>query len=448
MMHSMSLFPLLATGCFVATSSWPLPSPTRSRCRAFVTPKQSSFVLSSTTPASSIENLKADYDNDGCSSLVSEDDTNVNQNQPIINIPINYGLSDTEFEDWVKSELFQDPLYEQYTVIFERAATAITKWRQRYRGNPKLWRRLFKKDRVFKEFVEAVPIIHAVVQLIEERDQDHFTVIDLASGKGYLSMFLSEMLPPEKMHGLVLMDKAWPMQNQPLKDHHISWEHIYGTVKNNNDTTTTSTATTYYETWPIPLVTSRQNLKQKCTHRSLQKRFFNQAKGPIILLAVHLCGTLSLRAVDMFNQNPDSIAFFALKPCCLPPMVHAQQDEVFALGRHHTFSADLVCSNGRFNAKRWYGPPRRHLEHKFQTWAENLFLGVDAGYGDDNNNGNEMGSDKSTMDRKSRVKVTVQREGGYQNAYIFAQRDPVSNTVWDDLRLQEIPSFLEEKKEG
>lgn len=339
----------------------------------------------------------------------------------------NYGLSDSEFNAWVQSELFQDPLYEDYQQIFEQAATAITNWRQRYRGNPKLWRRLFKKDRVFKEFVEAAPIIHAVVNLIEESDLDHYTIIDLASGKGYLSMFLSEMLPPEKVHGLVLMDKAWPRQDQPLQDHHISWEHIYGS----SNTTTTIPTASYYDSWPIPLVTSKQDLKQKSTHRTLQKRFFSKAKGPIVVLAVHLCGTLSLRAVDMFNQNPESIAFLALKPCCLPPMVHARRDEVFEIGRH-TFMADQVCSNGRFNGKRWYGPPRWHLVHRFQLWAENLFLGVDT----DNASEEE--------EEKARVKVTVQRDGGYQNAFIFAQRAPVSRAVWEGLNKVEVSSFLEE----
>jgi hypothetical protein len=155
-----------------------------------------------------------------------------------------YGLNDTDFEAWIKSELFLDPLSRQYPDLFEGAATAITKWRKRYRGNPALWRRLFKKDRVLKEFVEAAPILNAVVQLIQEsKHLTNFTIIDLASGKGYLSMFLSELLPPEKVQGLVLMDKAWPRRDQPLqKDHHISWEHIYG-----NDNTSATTFS-YYDT--------------------------------------------------------------------------------------------------------------------------------------------------------------------------------------------------------
>mmetsp|Transcript_40743 Transcript_40743/g.84781 ORF Transcript_40743/g.84781 Transcript_40743/m.84781 type:complete len:229 (-) Transcript_40743:19-705(-) len=217
----------------------------------------------------------------------------------------------------------------------------------------------------------------------------------------------------------------------------MNWDHIYGLTPQENNNT-------YYDTWPIPLVTSRQDLKQKGTHRTLQKRYFQPNKSRVLLLAVHLCGTLSLRAVELFNQNPETIVFMALKPCCLPPMIHTQRNEVFALeGRQqqkHSFAAELVCSNGRFRGNRWHGPPRWHLEHKFQTWAENLFFGVDVDDATDQNEQRE-----TSHDQKARVQVTVQREGGFQNSFIFAQRAPISDKVWKRLSCQEVVSFLEEK---
>lgn len=79
-----------------------------------------------------------------------------------------------------------------------------------------------------------------------------------------------------------------------------------------------------------------------------------------MLLAVHLCGTLSLKAVDMFNDNTN-IKLFALKPCCLPQMLYAKRGDVFKIGNHE-FDAKDVCSNGSFNRKDWTGPPRWHLE--------------------------------------------------------------------------------------
>ena len=69
------------------------------------------------------------------------------------------------------------------------------------------------------------------------------------------------------------------------------------------------------------------------------------------------------------------------------------------------------------------------MRHKFRTWAENLFQGVESSSG-----------------YKARVNVTVQREGGYQNAFIFAQREPVSTVAWERLERQEVHSFLEKSK--
>ena len=43
---------------------------------------------------------------------------------------------------------------------------------------------------------------------------ERFTIVDLCSGKGFLSMVLSELLPSERVERCVLVDKAWP----PLND--------------------------------------------------------------------------------------------------------------------------------------------------------------------------------------------------------------------------------------
>jgi hypothetical protein len=58
-----------------------------------------------------------------------------------------------------------------------------------------------------------------------------------------------------------------------------------------------------------------------------------------MMLAVHLCGALSCKAVDIFNANPTT-AFFALKPCCLPGRQSVKQKLTWALGNNHSFSAE------------------------------------------------------------------------------------------------------------
>jgi hypothetical protein len=212
---------------------------------------------------------------------------------------------------------------------------------------------------------------------------------------GYLSMLLSEILPPAKVQRLVLMDKAWALHNVTPQSHHMSAAHIYGK---------------YYSTWPIPLVTSKQDFKSGAQRRHMEAKYFQQ--GPVILLAVHLCGTLSLKAVDFFNHNP-AVQFFCLKPCCLPGMIHARRHEIFEFttaqqpvtttttrilektatagevnasnpsppniespSTYHSFPATTVCMPGKWNKNQWKGPKRTKLQSYFQTWAHNLYLGI------------------------------------------------------------------------
>ena len=375
------------------------------------------------------------------------------------------GLTDEEFQNWLTNELHDAPGRQIYKETFDNAIYSIIKWRQRYRGNPSVWKRIFKKDRVIKELIESAPILHSVQLFVNSNevneDTSKITIVDLCSGKGYLSMFLSEMLPAEKVSKLILVDKAWAMCNSEVLSHHMNWDHIYGSCINENDTNMTSTSnpyqqtnsstneihSTYFTTWPIPLHTSKQDLKQSCNHRQMKKYIFDRINGPIIMLAIHLCGTLSLKAIDLFNDN-ENVTFFCLKPCCLPKMIHAQRGDIFQIG-NHSFHAKDVCSNGKFNKKDWTGPPRWHLEQKFHLWSDHLYKGINLSmkksthrilYGpmpdktsvvDDYMN---IIKEKATLGKKEKREIQVQIDGGFQNTYLLAERVPLTNKLWDDLK--------------
>ena len=168
---------------------------------------------------------------------------------------INYGLSDEEFHSWLTDEVANCPGRNTYSSVYDDSIDAIIQWRKRYRGNPLLWKRIFKKERVIKELIESAPIIEMVKKVVESsRDgSEKFTIIELCSGKGYLSMFLSEILPADKVERCVLVDKAWAIASKDtteLKPHHMNWDHIYGI----NPMTDES----YFTTWPINLYTSKQ----------------------------------------------------------------------------------------------------------------------------------------------------------------------------------------------
>ena len=56
-----------------------------------------------------------------------------------------------------------------------------------------------------------------------------------------------------------------------------------------------------------------------------------RASGPVIIAGIHLCGTLALKAISLFNRVP-SVSMLCLKPCCLPGRIHAAREEVWRLG--------------------------------------------------------------------------------------------------------------------
>ena len=350
------------------------------------------------------------------------------------------GLTDEEFLSWLSTELADAPGREEYKTTYDSSIRAIVKWRQRFRGNPAVWKRIFKKDRVFKELIESVPVLHLVQQYVDnneniESDDDKITILDLCSGKGYLSMFLSEILPPQKVAKILLVDKAWAMCNGEVLPHHMNWDHLYGDIPQQalvDQAQGTSTSqynhTNYFTTWPIPLHTSKQDLKQSCNQRQMKKRFFDKTKGPILILAIHLCGTLSLRAVDFFNNN-ENVQMLCLKPCCLPGMVHAKRKDTFTIGRH-SFPAEEVCSNGSFSKKDWSGPPRWHLEKKFNLWSDHLYQGIDIDTSDDTE-GEEAHGDLEKLGRKEKREIQVQVDGGFQNTYLLAERIPLTTELWE-----------------
>ena len=240
-------------------------------------------------------------------------------------------------------------------------------------------------------------------------------------------MILSELLPPEKVKKFILVDKAWPVHGLQPQPHHISWTHIYGGVKELHHVK--DTYPNYFQTWPIPLHTSKQDLKAGKSRRKMQELFFHD-QGPIILVAIHLCGTLSLRAVELFNDNPNT-KFLCLKPCCLPDMVHAKRHEVFKLGQHK-FDAKDVCMAGRWKKNVWKGPARTHLKSYFERWVDNLFLGIDDTTASGNSESSGGGGSGSVQ--KIKKTVLVQRGGGYQNEFLFAERQPTTSTVWNVLQ--------------
>ena len=309
------------------------------------------------------------------------------------------------FEQWIAKKVRECSLYSSYQDIFEEGIDIILKWRTRFAERPDIWNRFIKAKaggnsiRIVKEFCESVPVIDSVRRSIkqmqteesilkeENKDLSHVTpnkvtILDLCSGFGFLSMFLSEMLPADMVNRIVMIDIQWSRKilQKDIEygrdvdldlseniDDVDSNEKIGLKIENDtehdkeNKSNKDSKGNKYisadhftgdfYETWPIPLIASKQNIKSRSTLKSMQKVIVERAlqEGDLMILGIHLCGILSLRAIDLFNKNANRVRFFALKPCCLPGIFHAKNNEVFSVGQHH-FCAKDVCASGKFVA--------------------------------------------------------------------------------------------------
>jgi len=159
----------------------------------------------------------------------------------------------------------------------------------------------------------------------------------------------------------------------------VCQEIIDGTIGSTNTSATPCSSklssSSYYDTWPISIDTSKQNLKSSRQLQKIKEHYLTNENHPVIMLGIHLCGILSLRAIDLYNSS-SNIKFFALKPCCLPGMVHSKRKEIFEVGQH-SFPAIDVCHHGKWKKNNWIGPSRSHLQHKFMKWSYHLFHGID-----------------------------------------------------------------------
>eukprot|EP00277_Geminigera_cryophila_P008488 CAMPEP_0179408082 /NCGR_PEP_ID=MMETSP0799-20121207/1885_1 /TAXON_ID=46947 /ORGANISM="Geminigera cryophila, Strain CCMP2564" /LENGTH=396 /DNA_ID=CAMNT_0021179483 /DNA_START=58 /DNA_END=1245 /DNA_ORIENTATION=- len=273
------------------------------------------------------------------------------------------------FVAWLRAEdgpLKNTKPYAMYPELAESCIEIVEKWRVRFEKH--VWLRVLGggsrggvQQRLVKELLESLHVMARVVQHLDRDvrlEDSPVTVLDLCSGFGYLSMFLAELLPAARVDKIVLLDKAWPMHSQEkASTGQINPEHIF------------------HADWPIRMTTSKNNLKTPAGRRSVEKHIFENAPGAVIVLGIHLCGQLSVRAVELFNTNP-KCSMLALKPCCLPQVWAGMPNTVWNFSNGQTLQLEQVGINGRFIKNIWRGPPRSTLVRKFACWGNGLYSGI------------------------------------------------------------------------
>jgi len=289
---------------------------------------------------------------------------------------------------WAERQLRKLPVGALYPELIAPCVVALSAWRERL--PPKAWRRVWRRERVLKEINECAPVVARALAIVAAAAEGAppFTFVDLCSGFGFLAMLLSELLPAEKVCRIWLVDKCWPMRNAAgASANQISWEHIYGTE-----------AEPLPSPWPIPLETRKMDLRKAREMRSLPKVCWERGEsggGPVVLLAVHLCGGLSCHAVHLFNREP-RIRNLVLKPCCLPGKAAVRKELEWSFSGGHSFSAADLYERSKGAAA-------------FENWAENLAQAVHV---------SGAGSSKSLEH------ILVQSKH-FQSAYVFVDRGPI-----------------------
>ena len=176
---------------------------------------------------------------------------------------------------------------------------------------PAVFARVCKGPRLVKEMQEALPVLHRVRSHLDTLDpaDGPVTVLDLCSGFGYLSMLLAETLPPDRVARIWLIDRAWPLGGEAggASQSYMSTQHLQSSMA-----------------WRVPLRAVRCNIKKKGDRHKLDA-LVAAAPGPVLCCGIHLCGALSIRAVDLFNSHPQ---------VCRTPLRHCAVSQARRVSMH------------------------------------------------------------------------------------------------------------------
>jgi len=233
--------------------------------------------------------------------------------------------------------LLRVPAASLYPNLTRAIGPIFRKWFERFSSC--VWSRLVKiadsgvgrtrqLPRVIKEFNEAAPVLARLLEWLEESSLDDgraVDVVDLCSGFGFLAMFASELAPLGSVECIYLIDRSWPNPSNGSSGL-VSTAHIYDSGP-----------------WRIPLRTLKIDLGKGGDIRGLARHVLGDAR-PTLLLGIHLCGVLSLRACQLFNDAVAAgfgVTGLMLAPCCLPTQQHAKRRFIYEVGGYRFGAREL-----------------------------------------------------------------------------------------------------------
>eukprot|EP00979_Chaetoceros_neogracilis_P014320 scaffold4567_cov276-Chaetoceros_neogracile.AAC.3 len=188
-------------------------------------------------------------------------------------------------------------LSESTQGIINRIIPILYDWGEKWAGRNE-WQGLLNKSSLLHEVEESIVALSFLLEFLERRvghtpDLQQITVVDVACGKGVMSMISSYLFQnDDRIKKIIMLDKA-----------DINWDHIekanLSAEKENRP---------FIECW------SSCNLHEI---DGIVKRLETQT--PVALVGIHLCKTLSPTCIGIVNSlTAKHCPFFVLAPCCLP----------------------------------------------------------------------------------------------------------------------------------
>ena len=180
--------------------------------------------------------------------------------------------------------------------LINKIIPILYKWGEKWAGR-KEWQGLLNKSSLLHEIEESIVALSFLLEYLTKvectPDFQQITVVDVACGKGVMSMLSSYVFQNDnRVKEIIMLDKA-----------DINWNHIEmanQSAKSENRP--------FIECW------SNCNLHEI---DEIVKRLETQT--PVALVGIHLCKTLSPTCIGIVNSlTAEQCPFLVLAPCCLP----------------------------------------------------------------------------------------------------------------------------------
>ena len=223
------------------------------------------------------------------------------------------------------------PIATQHPNLLAQCRPIIQQWHDTFSvSNPPLWNRL--RRALPKELNESAFIIDEMMQFFDNAavvdSEPPYTIVDMCSGVGFLSMFLSHLLPTDKCSRIWAIDTLFGLSDKALAgvvdaadtsnkqddDNNVEKEENSSDASNRIHLTSDHLTSAIH---PIPIKPRKANIKKGRELKQIAKHCIDRVPGPTIILGVHLCKSLSVHTVRLFNTSPKACRLY-LKPCCLP----------------------------------------------------------------------------------------------------------------------------------